>query len=241
MTEITLEEYVDKTRGDYYLGITKIMVNGKVAYELKGRYLNDLHKNSFSGTNGEDAIEHIENLLKIVDLIDLPNVNYERLRLAIFPISLVGDARKWFDEFKGLITIWVDLTVNFLENITTFSYSDEVTSTNKNVSDLEDEYPCEDNEIAEIFRIETNLFHFETPLCSAFNEFNYLLKIDIDLFTHDILGVKTYEEYREERAHELNNDLEEPWSENGVPYELVDHICEPLRFKNRKTKWPTYS
>ncbi|GKB63404.1 hypothetical protein Tco_0919590 [Tanacetum coccineum] len=51
MTELTMEEYVDKTRGDYYSGISKTMVNGKVAYELKGRFLDDLHKNAFSGTN----------------------------------------------------------------------------------------------------------------------------------------------------------------------------------------------
>ncbi|GKC17793.1 hypothetical protein Tco_1014575 [Tanacetum coccineum] len=36
------------------LGITSIIVNGKNAYELKGKFLYDLHKNAFSGTNRED-------------------------------------------------------------------------------------------------------------------------------------------------------------------------------------------
>ncbi|GJS89173.1 hypothetical protein Tco_0771809 [Tanacetum coccineum] len=36
-------------------------------------------------------------------------------------------------------------------------------------------------------------------------------------------------------------ELEEPWSDNGVPYQLCDHICEPYCFKNGKTKWPTCS
>ncbi|GJS36898.1 hypothetical protein Tco_0535280 [Tanacetum coccineum] len=74
------------------------------------------------------------------------------------------------------------------------------------------------DDIAEIFKIEGNLFDYKTPLCKAFNDFNYLLKINTDLFTLDIQGIKTYEEY------ELNNnmmgDLEEPWSDNGVPYQL---------------------
>nr|GEU57249.1 hypothetical protein [Tanacetum cinerariifolium] len=52
-------------------------------------------------------------------------------------------------------------------------------------------------------------------------------------------GTETYEEY------ELNNpvtrDLEEPWLDNGMPYQLCDHICEPYRFKNGITKWPTCS
>ncbi|GJV33786.1 hypothetical protein Tco_1394186 [Tanacetum coccineum] len=43
-------------------------------------------------------------------------------------------------------------------------------------------------------------------------------------------------------AAKLNNDkakdTEEPWSENGVPYQLCDHICEPYRFKSGETKIP---
>ncbi|GJW21902.1 hypothetical protein Tco_0032524 [Tanacetum coccineum] len=83
------------------------------------------------------------------------------------------------------------------------------------------------------------LSFFPTSL-SAFEEFNHLLKIDPDCFTYDIQGLKTYDEY----AQELNNKTQgnkEPWSENGVPYHLCDHICEPYCFKNGKTKWPTCS
>nr|GFB74900.1 hypothetical protein [Tanacetum cinerariifolium] len=95
------------------------------------------------------------------------------------------------------------------------------------------------DDITDIFKIEGNMFDFETPLCEAFNDFSYLLKIDKDLFTFDIQGTRTYEEY------ELNNpvtrDLEEPWLDNWVPYQLCDHICKPYRFKNGVTKWPTCS
>ncbi|GJW06196.1 hypothetical protein Tco_1568619 [Tanacetum coccineum] len=93
--------------------ITSITVNGKNAYELKGKFLDDLHKNAFSGTNREDAVEHIEYFLKIVDPIDLPNINQDKLRVVVFPISLVGDAWRWFDGIKGSITSWVDLIDKF--------------------------------------------------------------------------------------------------------------------------------
>ncbi|GKB24480.1 hypothetical protein Tco_0863881 [Tanacetum coccineum] len=83
--------------------------------------------------------------------------------------------------------------------------------------------------------IETNLFNYETPLCTEFKEFNYLLKVDAELFTHDIERTKTYEDYE----NELNNEDNEPWTEDGVPYEICDHVCEPFRFKNGKTKWST--
>ncbi|GJS75051.1 hypothetical protein Tco_0724932 [Tanacetum coccineum] len=87
-----MKGFATNDQADYYSGITSIMVNQKNAYELKGKFLDDLHNNAFSGTNGEDAIEHIEYFLKIVDPIDLPNVNQDKLRVVVFPISLVGDA-----------------------------------------------------------------------------------------------------------------------------------------------------
>ncbi|GJV75074.1 hypothetical protein Tco_1506658 [Tanacetum coccineum] len=46
---------------------------------------------------------------------------------------------------------------------------DEVELTAEESSDDKDE-------IAEVIRIDTNIVNYETPLCSAFNEFNYLLK-----------------------------------------------------------------
>ncbi|GKE26880.1 hypothetical protein Tco_1442264, partial [Tanacetum coccineum] len=46
--------------------------------------------------------------------------------------------------------------------------------------DLTDEESDDEDEIAEVFRIDTNIFDYETPLYSTFNEFNYLLKVDPD-------------------------------------------------------------
>ncbi|GJR97345.1 hypothetical protein Tco_0269519 [Tanacetum coccineum] len=58
-----------------------------------------------------------------------------------------------------------------------------------------------------------------------------------ELFALDIQGIKTYKEY--ELNDNMTRDLEEPWSDNGVPYQLCDHICEPYHFKIGKTKWTT--
>ncbi|GJS78176.1 hypothetical protein Tco_0728057 [Tanacetum coccineum] len=55
-----------------------------------------------------------------------------------------------------------------------------------------------DDEIVRVFKIDTNIFDYETPLCSAFNEFNYLLKVDPDLLIKDIMGFKTYEDYKDD-------------------------------------------
>ncbi|GJT49419.1 hypothetical protein Tco_0975576 [Tanacetum coccineum] len=84
---------------------------------------------------------------------------------------------------------------SFLEFYNLFDHDEE-----KEVEDNDDPNMIDD--VPEIFEIEDNLFNFDTPLCIAFKEFNYLLKIDPDLFTYDIQGIKTYNEYEQE----LNND-----------------------------------
>ncbi|GJS70345.1 hypothetical protein Tco_0703186 [Tanacetum coccineum] len=201
-TESTMKGFTTNDHEDYYSGITCITVNGKNAYELKGKFLDDLHNNAFDGTNGEEAVKHIEYFIRIVDPIDLPNVNHDKLRVVVFPISLVGGARRWFDKIKESI-----------------DRSDEIEPTDDESSDLEETDHDDEQEIGEIFRIETNLFNYETPLCKEFKELNYLLKIDPDLFTKDIEGFKTYEEFKDDWIYEWNKDVpwvdEKPWTDTG--------------------------
>ncbi|GJX84368.1 hypothetical protein Tco_0335142 [Tanacetum coccineum] len=52
----SMETFVPNDKAYYYSRITSITVYGKNAYELKGKFLDDLHNNSFSGTNGKDAV-----------------------------------------------------------------------------------------------------------------------------------------------------------------------------------------
>nr|GEU72910.1 hypothetical protein [Tanacetum cinerariifolium] len=69
-------------------------------------------------------------------------------------------------------------------------------------------------------RIDTNLFDFDTPLCQAFKEFNYLFQINVGVLTNDIPRVKTYEEYKNDWIYEWNNGIpwvdENPWTNDGM-------------------------
>ncbi|GJT58956.1 hypothetical protein Tco_1002489 [Tanacetum coccineum] len=220
-TETTMDGFVTNDRANYYSRITRIMVNGKNAYELKGKFLDDFLDNAFSGTNREDAVEHIEYFLKIVDPINLPNVNYEGIRLAIFPISLVGNASKWFDEFKVTKAIR-DPNNSTFEKWLAMKFANHMMMdpfTKKVLWDFWKKSGDQDGGVDEAF----------------FDEFNFLLKVDPELFTRDIERTKTYED----NENELNDENEEPQSKDEVPYEMCDHICEPFRFKNGKAKWPT--
>ncbi|GKC31561.1 hypothetical protein Tco_1038855 [Tanacetum coccineum] len=94
------------------------------------------------------------------------------------------------------------------------------------VNDIEADEDDNPDDVTEIFKIEGNLFVFETPLCKAFNEFNYLLKIDTDLFTFDIEEIRTYVEHEYELNNNMTSDLEDPWSDNGMSYQLFDGVLK---------------
>ncbi|GJY49641.1 hypothetical protein Tco_0439597 [Tanacetum coccineum] len=264
-----METFAPNDKADYYSGITSITVNGKNAYEIKGKFLDDLYNNAFSGTNGKDAVEHIEYYLKLIDPIKLPNVDHDKLRIVVFPISLAGGARRWFDRTKESITCWVNLTVNFFRkyyspsriegnntpvikwdptnprfegwlatkfvNYKTMDIftkgalwdywkmgGDEIKINDDESSDLKEYWSDKEEETAEIFKIEIDVFDYETPLCLAFNEFNYLLK-------------------------EWNKNVpwvyDKPWLDNGIWNEPkpVKHTCKPFNYKTGYSEWPTYS
>ncbi|GJX91234.1 hypothetical protein Tco_0344560 [Tanacetum coccineum] len=178
MVKPTLVEYISVTQKNYLSNDNEERMVAKYFLEIQGTFLVKIRNNAFSGTIGENAVEHIEKFLKVVEPLKIRNISHDRFRLGIFPISLAG-------AIKG------------------------------------------------------SLFDHETPLCKEFNEFIYHLKIDTDLFTLNIQGIKTYEDYEYELNNNMTCSLKEPWSDNRVQYKLCDHICEPFCFNNGKAKWPT--
>nr|GEV78836.1 hypothetical protein [Tanacetum cinerariifolium] len=78
MTEPTMKEYIMKTREYYGLGIP-------------------------SGSDNEDANEHIEKVLKIVNLFHIPEVTQDQIMLRDFPMSLTRATSRWIrNEPSGL-------------------------------------------------------------------------------------------------------------------------------------------
>ncbi|GJT20068.1 hypothetical protein Tco_0878774 [Tanacetum coccineum] len=67
------------------------------------------------GSKNEDANEHIETVLEIVDLFTTPDVTYYQLMLRVFPITLTRAASRLLrNEHAGSITTWEILKGNFL-------------------------------------------------------------------------------------------------------------------------------
>ncbi|GJU79631.1 heat stress transcription factor B-4-like protein [Tanacetum coccineum] len=77
----TMEQYMSKTRTDYGSGVARPKIDNKDQFELKAQFLKELRENTFSGSDNEDANEHIEKVLKIVDLFHVPNITVDQLML----------------------------------------------------------------------------------------------------------------------------------------------------------------
>nr|GEY72016.1 hypothetical protein [Tanacetum cinerariifolium] len=99
--------------------------------------------------------------------------------------------------------------------------------------------------IVEIFRIETDIFNYESSVCKAFDEFIIFFQIISDVLTKYILGFKTYEDYKDDSIYEWSDKVpcvnEKPWKLDGVWKEptAVKHRCKLFCFKSGHYKWTT--
>ncbi|GJZ30159.1 hypothetical protein Tco_0575206 [Tanacetum coccineum] len=72
-----------------------------------------------------------------------------------------------------------------------------------------------------------------------------IAEVDPDLLTKDIMGFKTYDDYKDDWIYEWNKDVpwvdEKPWTDTGVWTEPkpVIHTCKPFNYKTGCSKWPT--
>ncbi|GJR66720.1 pyruvate dehydrogenase (acetyl-transferring) kinase, mitochondrial [Tanacetum coccineum] len=67
------------------------------------------------GSDHEDANEHIEKVLEIVDLFHIPNITIDQVMLRAFPMSLTGAASHWLrNKPSGSTTTWEDPKTKFL-------------------------------------------------------------------------------------------------------------------------------
>ncbi|GKC62640.1 hypothetical protein Tco_1095238 [Tanacetum coccineum] len=128
-------------------------------------------------------------------------------------LDMIMDETLKLDELVRLIDVtieqWLDLKYG---DHTMKRGDDEEVITDDELSKPGDGNLIEETKIVEIFIIKTDIFQFKTHLCEAFKEFNYLVKIDVDVLTNDILGFTTYDEYKD--SYE--------WCENLEDCELED-------------------
>ncbi|GKB61620.1 hypothetical protein Tco_0917806 [Tanacetum coccineum] len=123
----TIEQYMSKTRSDYGSGVARPKIEDKDNFELKGQFVKELRDNTVSGSDHEDANEHIKKVIKIVDLFHIPNITIGQVMLRSFPMSLNGATSRWLrNKPSGSITTWEDPKIKVSKQILpTCSYCKE--------------------------------------------------------------------------------------------------------------------
>ncbi|GKB90480.1 zinc finger, CCHC-type containing protein [Tanacetum coccineum] len=111
----TMKQYMSKTRADYGSGVARPKIEDNDNFELKSQFLKELRTNTFSSLDHEDANEHIEKVLEILDLFHIPNITIDQVMLRAFHMSLTGAASRWLrNESTGSITTWDGLKIKIL-------------------------------------------------------------------------------------------------------------------------------
>ncbi|GJS89404.1 homeodomain-like protein [Tanacetum coccineum] len=105
---LTLEQYLTLN-----LNNTRRRISNPedATFEIKGQFLRELRKTTFSGNSTENAIKHIGKVLEVASLF---NTNDSAL-LRVFPLTLVRVAKGWFDRTSPEhAKNWDELKQNFI-------------------------------------------------------------------------------------------------------------------------------
>ncbi|GKD57600.1 hypothetical protein Tco_1290987 [Tanacetum coccineum] len=95
---LTMKQYLTLTRGNQAPGMVKPEIGGNVNFEIKSQFMRELREDTFSGNKNDDAHEHVERVLDIVNLFNILGVSHDVVMLRVFPITLTGDAKRWVDR-----------------------------------------------------------------------------------------------------------------------------------------------
>ncbi|GJV04182.1 ribonuclease H-like domain-containing protein [Tanacetum coccineum] len=110
----TMEQYMSKTLTDYGSGVARPKIDNNDHFELKGQFLMEPRENTFSGSDNEDANEHIEKVLKRLDLFPsmFPNITCGSTNLRVFHNIL-----NWKPQAIGLRNDQLMFNQYFMKNL----------------------------------------------------------------------------------------------------------------------------
>ncbi|GJZ89541.1 hypothetical protein Tco_0661323 [Tanacetum coccineum] len=107
-----MEQYLALTRGNQAPGVVRPAIANNVNFEIKRHFMRELREDTFSGDKNNDTHEHIERVLDIVSIFNTPGVTHGVIMLHVFPITLTGAAKRWFDR----ISLGTNNTQDLLKN-----------------------------------------------------------------------------------------------------------------------------
>ncbi|GKF19669.1 hypothetical protein Tco_0068307 [Tanacetum coccineum] len=91
---LTMEQFLALTGGNQAPDMVKLEIGGNVNFEIKIQFMRELREDTFSGNKNEDAYEHVERILDIVNLFNIQGVTHDAVMLRVFPITLTRAAKR---------------------------------------------------------------------------------------------------------------------------------------------------
>ncbi|GKE66698.1 hypothetical protein Tco_1520859, partial [Tanacetum coccineum] len=72
--------------------------------------------NEMVRNKNDDAHKHVERVLDIVSLFNIPGVSHDAIMLRVFPVTLTGAAKRWVDRLPpGTVDSWDLLKKTFIQ------------------------------------------------------------------------------------------------------------------------------
>ncbi|GJZ28777.1 hypothetical protein Tco_0573424 [Tanacetum coccineum] len=78
---ITMEQYLALSQENQAPSVVKPEIKGNVNFEIKSQFMRELREYTFSGNKDEDAHDHIDRVLSIVGLFNIPGVSKDAVML----------------------------------------------------------------------------------------------------------------------------------------------------------------
>ncbi|GKA34310.1 hypothetical protein Tco_0720739 [Tanacetum coccineum] len=166
MAELITNDYIQVTRKNFLSEDSNGKMIEKSLLEIEGTFLVKIRDNTFKGIDGENVFTHINNFLEIVEPLKIRGLSHDQFRLSVFPISFSSSASEWFrNECIGTNATWESIVEKFTRKF--YHLFDHIEE-----EEVDEDYnPHIFDDVPEIFKIEDDLFSFNTPLCIAFDEF----------------------------------------------------------------------
>ncbi|GJU25476.1 hypothetical protein Tco_1164097 [Tanacetum coccineum] len=74
---LAMEQYLALNRGNQAPGVVKPEIGGNVNFEIKSQFMRELREDTFSRNKNDDAHEHVERVLDIASLFNIPGVSHD--------------------------------------------------------------------------------------------------------------------------------------------------------------------
>ncbi|GKE94221.1 hypothetical protein Tco_1579076, partial [Tanacetum coccineum] len=95
ISTLTIEQYLALIRDNIRPGMVKPEIGNDNEIKINSNFMRELRRKIFTGTDDDDAYEHVRRVLEIVDLFHFPDVTHDAIMLRVFPITLKGPTLRW--------------------------------------------------------------------------------------------------------------------------------------------------